>query len=106
AAVCAVRPITQALVYSRKAENREAFAREMSARLGITVSPVDSADKAAAADVVCVITNSREPVVDGNAFREGTHINAAGSNNWMRRELDETAIKRSSLIVVDDLADA
>ena len=107
AAVCVARPIKQAWVYSRKPENREAFAKEMSAELGVPVTAVDSPEAAVReADVVCVITNSREPVVDGNAFRAGTHINAAGSNNWVRREIDETAIKRSSLIVVDDLADA
>ncbi len=107
AAVCVARPIKQAWVYSRKPENREAFASEMSAQLEVPVKPVESAEAAVAeAGVVCVITNSREPVVDGSVFRPGTHVNAAGSNNWMRRELDETAIKRAALVVVDDLADA
>ena len=107
AAVCAVRPIERAYVYSRTAAHREAFADEMSRELDVPVSPVDSAEAAVAqADVVCVITNAREPVVDGGAFREGTHVNAAGSNSWMRRELDETAVRRSALVVVDDLADA
>ena len=107
AAVCAVRPIEKAYVYSRTAAHREAFADEMSRELDVPVHPVESAEAAVAqADVVCVITNAREPVVDGGALREGTHVNAAGSNSWMRRELDETAVRRSALVVVDDLADA
>ena len=107
AAICAVRPIERALVYSRTPAHRETFAEEMSRELGVTVEAVDSAEAAVAeADVVCVITNAREPVVDGKAFRDGTHVNAAGSNSWMRRELDEAAIRRAELIVVDDLADA
>ncbi|MCH8200133.1 MAG: ornithine cyclodeaminase family protein [Chloroflexi bacterium] len=107
AAVCAVRPIERALVYSRTPAHRESFAKEMSQELGVAVEAVDSPEAAVAeADVVCVITNAREPVVDGNAFRDGTHVNAAGSNSWMRRELDETAVRRSALVVVDDLADA
>ena len=107
AAVCAVRPIERALVYSRTQAHREAFADEMSQSLGIAVEPVDSAEAAVAdADVVCVITNAREPVVDGTAFRDGTHVNAAGSNSWMRRELDEAAVRRCALVVVDDLEDA
>ena len=107
AAVCAVRPIECALVYSRTPAHREAFADEMSESLGIAVEAVDSAETAVAdADVVCVITNAREPVVDGNAFRDGTHVNAAGSNSWMRRELDEAALRRCALVVVDDLEDA
>jgi alanine dehydrogenase len=107
AAVCAVRPITRALVYSRKPENREAFARAMSAELGISVEPAATAEEAVGeADVVCAITSAREPVFDGNALRPGTHVNAAGSNHWMRREVDETTIRRAALVVVDDVEDA
>lgn len=107
AAVCAVRPIERALVYSRTQAHRESFAEEMSRELGVAVEAVDSPEAAVAeADVVCVITNAREPVVDGKAFRDGTHVNAAGSNSWMRRELDEAAVRRAELVVVDDLADA
>ena len=107
AAVCAVRPIERALVYSRTPAHRESFAEEMSKELGIAVDAVDSAEAAVAeADVVCVITNSREPVLDGTALRDGTHVNAAGSNSWMRHELDEAAVRRAALVVVDDLADA
>ena len=79
----------------------------LSQELGVAVEAVDSPEAAVAeADVVCVITNAREPVVDGKAFRDGTHVNAAGSNSWMRRELDEAAVRRAELVVVDDLADA
>lgn len=107
AAVCAVRPIERALVYSRTPAHRESFAKEMSQELGVAVEAVDLPEAAVAeADVVCVITNAREPVVDGTAFRDGTHVNAAGSNSWMRRELDEAAVRRAELVVVDDLADA
>lgn len=107
AAVRAVRPITSAKVYSRTAENRETFAREMSAELGIDVQPADSATAAVdGTDVVCVITNSREPVLTGDMVQAGQHINAAGSNHWMRRELDHEAIRRCDLVVVDDLEDA
>jgi ornithine cyclodeaminase/alanine dehydrogenase-like protein (mu-crystallin family) len=107
AAVCAVRRIDRASVYSRTQEKREAFATKMSAELGITVQAVDSSDAALAeADIVCTITSSREPVLDGAKLAPGTHVNAAGSNGWMRREVDDETIKRSSLVVVDDLADA
>ena len=107
AAVCAVRPIQRAWVYSRTPERREAFAKEMAEELGIEVVAAGSAEAAVRdAAIVCVITNSREPVVDGEALAPGTHINAAGSNNWSRRELDEVAVRRSDLVVVDDLPQA
>ena len=107
AAVCAARPIAQAWVCSRSSERREAFAAEMARELGIAVAATETAEAAVRdAAVVCVITNSREPVVDGNAFGAGVHINAAGSNSSARRELDETAVRRSDLVVVDDLPQA
>ena len=106
-AICAVRPIEQVRVYSPTPAHREAFATEMSRELGIAVEAVDSPAAAVAeADVVCVITTSHEPVVDGTAFRDGTHVNAAGAANWMYRELDEAAVRRAELIVVDDLENA
>lgn len=106
-AICAVRNIRRALVYSRSSEHRESFAKEMSARLGLEVAAVDSSDSAVAGvDVVCAITSSRDPVFDGDSIKPGVHVNAAGSNHWMRRELDEATIKRSDLIVCDDVEDA
>ncbi len=106
AAVCAVRPITQVKVYSRTPANRERFAQEMGEELGVKAAAVGSAAEAADSDVLCVITNAREPVLAGEILRAGTHVNAAGGNSWVRREIDEEAVRRSTLVVVDDLADA
>lgn len=107
AAVAAVRSVELALVYSRNQERREAFAQRMSRELGIDVRPAESAhDAVAEAAVVCAITNSREPVFDGDSLAPGTHVNAAGSNHWMRREVDETTIRRSDVVVADDVENA
>jgi len=106
-AVCAVRPIQEVRVYSRTPEHRESFAREMEPRLGVPIRPVDSAESAVrGADIVVTITNSREPVLQGTWLEPGTHINAAGSNHWMRREVDEETLRRADLIVVDDRENA
>jgi alanine dehydrogenase len=106
-AVCAVRDINRVLIYSRTPENRERFAAEMAEELGVTVEAVASAEDAIAdAQVVCAITNSRDPVFDGSKLAPGTHVNAAGSNGWIRREIDDETIKRSDLVVVDSLSDA
>ena len=106
-AVCAVRAIERVLIYSRTPEHRERFAAQMAEELSVRVEPVGSADEAVAgAQVVCAITNSREPVFDGAQLTPGTHVNAAGSNGWMRREVDDETIKRSDLVVVDSLSDA
>ena len=106
-AVCTVRDVRQARVYSRRPERREEFARQMSERLNLEITPVDTArDCVAGADVVAVITSAREPVLEGEWLEAGTHINAAGGNHWMRREVDEAAVTKSDVIVVDDLEQA
>ncbi|MFN3975084.1 MAG: ornithine cyclodeaminase family protein [Dehalococcoidia bacterium] len=106
-AVCAVRPIREVRVFSRTPEKRQAFAQEMAQHLGIPVRAVESAQACVeGAHIVITITNSREPVFNGEWLAPGTHINAAGSNSWMRREIDETTIRRASLIVADQVDDA
>ena len=106
-AVCAARPIEKARVFSRRQERREDFARRSSERLGIDVQPVESAQECVeGADVVIAITSAHEPVVLGDWLSPGAHVNAAGGNHWLRREIDEAAVLRSEVIVVDDLEQA
>ncbi len=106
-AVCKVRPIKSARVFSRRPENREAFADETSAKLGIDITAVDSGEACVdGADVVIVMTSANRPVLNGEWLSEGMHINAAGANHWMRRELDGNAVRRSDIIVADDVEQA
>ncbi len=106
-AVCNVRSIREARVYSRRQDRREAFATRSSEQLGVEVRPVDSAQECVeGADIVITITSAREPVVMGEWLANGAHVNAAGGNHWMRREVDEATVLRSEMIVVDDLEQA
>jgi len=106
-AVCAVRQVRKVKVFSRRQERREQFAQRMSESLNVEVAPMDDAQSCVVgSDVVIVITSAREPVLMGEWLDEGAHVNAAGGNHWIRREIDETAVERSELIVVDDLEQA
>ncbi len=106
-AVCAVRPVQEARVYSRTPERRERFAKEMQRALDVAVRATSSAEEAVRdADAVCTITTSREPVLLGRWLRPGVHVNAAGSNWAHRRELDGEAVARADRVVVDDLPQA
>jgi ornithine cyclodeaminase/alanine dehydrogenase-like protein (mu-crystallin family) len=106
-AVCAARDIESVKVYSRSPENRARFCQEMSARLGgVEIAPVERPEDAADADVIVTITTSREPVLQGAWLKPGTHINAAGGNSILRRELDDEAVRRSSFIAVDSIDQA
>ncbi len=102
-AVCAVRAVEEVRVYSRTPDRREAFARRMGEALGIPVRAVDRPEATAeGADILITITSAQEPVLRGAWLRPGMHINAAGSNMLIRRELDEEAVTRADLIVIDD----
>lgn len=102
-AICSVRPIQQVKVFSRNAETREKFAREMEDRVGVEVVPVPTTEQCIeGSDIVVTITNAREPVFDGKLLAPGMHINAAGNNGAAKREIDETTIQRADLIVLDN----
>ena len=106
-AVCAIRNIGQVRAFGRTPEKRQAFASGMSERLDLEVVPVESAEECVrGADIVITITSAREPVLKGEWLEEGTHVNAAGGNHWMRREIDDQAVQRAGLIVVDDMEQA
>jgi len=103
-AVCAVRTIRTIKAYSRTPERREEFCRTMSDSLGIQVSPVSTAQEAIqGADIAIAITNVRtlDPVLLGDWLEPGMHINAAGANSLVRRELDDAAVTRCSIIAAD-----
>jgi ornithine cyclodeaminase/alanine dehydrogenase-like protein (mu-crystallin family) len=107
AAVAEVRDISRVQVFSRREDRREEFARQSSERLNLEVVATDSAEACVdGADIVVVITSSRDPVLEADWLAPGTHINAAGGNHWMRREIDEGTVTRADLIVVDDLEQA
>ncbi|HZN10733.1 MAG TPA: ornithine cyclodeaminase family protein [Blastocatellia bacterium] len=107
-AVAAVRPVDAVAVYSRSTERRERFCEEMGARLGIAgMRPVGRPEEAAdGADVVITITSAREPVLRGAWLKPGAHVNAAGGNSLLRRELDDDVVRRASFVAVDDRGQA
>lgn len=102
AAVSAVRPITRVKVWSRSgaAEGSRAQRFAARARAEFDVDVVVSAsveDAVRHADVVCSITASREPVLEGRWLQPGAHVNAVGASLRTARELDTFAVKRSRL---------
>ncbi|HEY2786839.1 MAG TPA: ornithine cyclodeaminase family protein [Fimbriiglobus sp.] len=101
-AVCKVRKISKASVYSRDPTKRAAFAAESAKAFGVDVVPVDSAEAAVRDhDVVCTITNSRDPVLKGEWLAPGTHVNLAGSNFLAKAEADAEVFRRARLVTVD-----
>ena len=60
-------------------------------------------------EAICAVRDINQAKVFSrreDSLKEGSHVNAAGGNHWMRAEIDEKTVTRSSLIVVDDLEQA
>lgn len=103
-AVCLVRPITQAYVYSPTPEHRERFAAEMEPILGVEIIPVDRPQEAVeGCNILVTATTSSVPLFDGQLIGEGTHLNVMGSNFLHKAEVDAVTVRRSSPIVCDSV---
>ncbi len=101
-AVCKVRKIRRAQVYSPNEEHRRRFAEEMTEACQCDVEPVPRPEMAAEdKDIVITATASREPVLNGNWISEGTHLNVIGSNFLGKAEVDAVCVRRCGSIVVD-----
>ena len=106
-AVAAVRKLRKVKVFARDAERLAAFCAKMSDRLAIDVVPGSSPeDTVRGSDIVSTITTASSPLFDAAWLSPGTHINAAGSNSLIRREVGEDVLKVSHPIVVDSVETA
>lgn len=106
-ALAAVRKLREVKVFARKQDKLVEFCKRMAEELSLDVRPAASAEETVkGSHIVVTITTAAAPLFDGNWLEPGTHINAAGSNALIRQEIDETAVKRASVIAVDSRATA
>ena len=94
----------QVLVHSPTRANREWFAEEMTARLGVPVKAVAGLDDAVnVADVVLSAFRANgKPVISAGVVREGSLVCGISSVRPEHREVD-TDVWSCSRVVVDDL---
>jgi ornithine cyclodeaminase len=101
-ALAHVRKLERVKVFSRNAQKLAKFCQQMRARLSIEVVPAASAEETVkGSDIVVTITTSATPVFSGEWVGPGTHINAAGSNSLLRREIDEETVRKCHVVTVD-----
>ena len=106
AALRTVREFERVTVWSRTRRTAERFAADHRTS-GIPITVLDSPEEVVrSADVLCTLTPSRDPLVRGEWFAPGIHVNAVGAPPRPdHREIDSEGMRRSR-IVVDDLASA
>ena len=103
-AINAARDLKRVFVVSRRPERREAFIRKMQPVVKAELVSAASAEESVrSSEIVTTITSSREPVLKGEWLQPGVHINAAGGNLLLRRELDDEAVLKANRLVVDSI---
>jgi ornithine cyclodeaminase/alanine dehydrogenase-like protein (mu-crystallin family) len=106
-ALDAVRNLDRVWVVNRSPARREKFIEKMQPRVKAELRPADSPENAVQiSQIVTTITTSREPVLRGAWLQPGTHVNAAGGNMLLRRELDDDAVLKAGRVVVDSIEQA
>jgi ornithine cyclodeaminase/alanine dehydrogenase-like protein (mu-crystallin family) len=96
----AVPTIERVVAYCRTAGSVRAFCAAHGAE------PGESAQEAAACDIVVTVTGSPDPVLRGDWLQPGALVCAVGANDGKRRELDNVVLQRAAFVCCDSLEDA
>jgi len=103
-ALSKVRALEEVRVWGRDRKKAEAYAAEMSGKLGVSVIASATAEDAVrGSDVVITATMSASPLVKVEWISGGTHITAMGSDEPGKQELDTRILARADKVVVDSL---
>jgi len=101
-----VLPLERAFALDADRSRAEAYAREMTSKLALEVTPVDDlASALSKTDVLVTCTSSRTPFVRRMDVRPGTFIAAVGADSEDKQEIEET-LMAASAVVVDLLSQA
>jgi alanine dehydrogenase len=99
-AIASVRDLTDVRVWSPNAARVEAFVTGMRSHSRARMSAAPSAQAAVAdADIVVLVTSSREPVVRSEWIADETHVCAVGACRPTHREMDAALVARADLYV-------
>ena len=102
--LASVYRIAEASVFSPTPENREAFARHMSAKLGIAVAPAATAEAAVRGRAIVIAASksrSAEPVVRPPWLADCRLLCAVGNTRPQFAEIDPRCCDDARLVVVD-----
>ena len=105
-AVHSAREIDTLVLYSQDPKEKiEAFGESLRdiVKADIVIAD-DPAEAVGRADVLTLITSAKDPILDGDWLKPGTHVNGIGSHAPTMRELDVKTVQRAK--VVCDLVDA
>ncbi len=98
-AIAAVRPIARVIVWGRDREKAAAFAEACATASGLKIDVADRVEAAAMeADIICTLTGSSTPLLEGAWLKPGQHVNLVGSSIRAAREVDDETVARGYFI--------
>lgn len=102
-ALTRVLPLQRAYAFDADEATARAYARDLSAELGLDVRPVtDHVEAARGSDVCVTCTPARQPFLFRDHIKAGTFVAAVGADSPDKQELDP-ALVAASVLVVDVL---
>ena len=103
--VLEVRKIRKMVLFNRTRSKAETFKQDLQ-DFGIEI-PVEIADDVnrlvEESDIVNCATQSKTPVFDGDALKDGTHLNGVGSFTPEMIEMDMETVRKAGQIYLDDM---
>lgn len=98
-ALVQVRPLSGIRIWGRSPDKAQALAARH-AHLPFAIEVRDSVQSAVeGADIVCTLTGSPEPILEGRWLAPGTHVNLVGASQRNAREADEEVVTRARFFV-------
>lgn len=96
----ALRPgLGRVLVWGRREDAARTLAQELAAA-GLPAAAAPDLEAAVrASQIVCCATTARTPIVRGDWLAPGTHLDLVGGFRRDMREVDDTAVARSRIVV-------
>ena len=95
-----VRPIDNVLIWCRSRDRAHEFAIKQQDSIDANIEVVNKArDAAGEADIVCTVTSSPEPILEGQWLRKGTHLNLVGSSLPHFAEVDNEVVTKTKYFV-------
>ncbi len=99
ATIATVRPIRTIRVWGRDIAKAERFAAKQREAGFEAQAFADAKEAVAGADIVCTVTSSSQPILQGGWLAPGTHVNAIGASVPSCRELDAECVRRAGVWV-------
>jgi ornithine cyclodeaminase/alanine dehydrogenase-like protein (mu-crystallin family) len=98
-AISKVRKLDHITIWGRSFERAQAFAAELQTELNVPLTPAPTVKICVVdAHIICTVTAAKEPILEGQWLRPGTHVNVVGSSYAGPAEVDNDLVVRSRFI--------